>query len=63
MPAAKRAGDARTQPLPAGVLSAVFPGLGTAMAHPALIASVSGHAHPARRASTLGIHRFWRDIG
>ncbi|WP_030198576.1 MFS transporter [Streptomyces sp. NRRL S-87] len=51
------------RPLLAGVLSAVFLGLGTAMVYPALIASVSDHAHPAWRANALGTYRFWRDIG
>ncbi|MEW2256078.1 MFS transporter [Streptomyces sp. NPDC047869] len=51
------------RPLLAGVLSAVFLGIGTAMVYPALIASVSDHAHPAWRASALGTYRFWRDIG
>ncbi|MFF0429532.1 MFS transporter [Streptomyces sp. NPDC004520] len=51
------------RPLLAGVLSAVALGLGTAMVHPALIASVSDRAHPAWRANTLGTYRFWRDIG
>ncbi|MFF0749418.1 MFS transporter [Streptomyces sp. NPDC004267] len=51
------------RPLLAGVLSAVFLGLGTAMVYPALIASVSDHAHPAWRAGALGTYRFWRDIG
>ncbi|MGW5432889.1 MFS transporter [Streptomyces sp. NPDC004059] len=50
-------------PLLAGVLSAVVLGLGTAMVYPALIASVSDHAHPAWRAGALGTYRFWRDIG
>ncbi|MER6061331.1 MFS transporter [Streptomyces sp. NPDC001792] len=50
-------------PLLAGVLSAVALGLGTAMVYPALIASVSDHAHPAWRAGALGAYRFWRDIG
>jgi MFS family permease len=50
-------------PLLAGVLSAVALGLGTAMVYPALIASVSDHAHPAWRAGALGTYRFWRDIG
>lgn len=31
----------------------LFPGLGTAMVHPALIASISDHAHPAWRAGAL----------
>ncbi|MFE6280949.1 MFS transporter [Streptomyces sp. NPDC057877] len=51
------------RPLLAGVLSAVFLGLGTAMVYPALIASVSDHAHPAGRVNALGVYRFWRDIG
>ncbi|MGY6023300.1 MFS transporter [Streptomyces spinosirectus] len=51
------------RPLLAGVVSAVFLGLGTAMVYPALIASVSDHAHPAWRANALGTYRFWRDIG
>jgi MFS family permease len=51
------------RPLLAGVLSAVALGLGTAMVYPALIASVSDHAHPAWRANALGTYRFWRDIG
>ncbi|WP_043628477.1 MFS transporter [Nonomuraea candida] len=50
-------------PLPAGVLSAVALGIGTAMVYPALIASVSDHAHPAWRVGALGTYRFWRDIG
>ncbi|WP_256255716.1 MFS transporter [Streptomyces sp. MUSC 14] len=51
------------RPLLAGVLSAVALGIGTALVHPALIASISDHAHPARRANALGTYRFWRDIG
>ncbi|MGW2180288.1 MFS transporter [Streptomyces sp. NPDC001732] len=50
-------------PLLAGILSAVALGLGTAMVYPALIASVSDHAHPAWRANALGTYRFWRDVG
>ncbi|MFC5747327.1 MFS transporter [Actinomadura rugatobispora] len=51
------------RPLLAGIMSAVFLGVGTAMVYPALIASVSDHAHPAWRAKALGTYRFWRDIG
>lgn len=50
-------------PLLAGILSAVALGLGTAMVYPALIASVSDHAHPTWRVNALGTYRFWRDIG
>ncbi|MBD0839513.1 MFS transporter [Streptomyces sp. TRM68416] len=51
------------RPLLAGVTSAVVLGIGTAMVYPALIASVSDHAHPRWRANALGTYRFWRDIG
>ncbi|URN11163.1 MFS transporter [Streptomyces radiopugnans] len=51
------------RPLLAGVLSATALGIGTAMVYPALIASVSDHAHPTWRANALGTYRFWRDIG
>ncbi|MGP4027368.1 MFS transporter [Actinomadura sp. 3N407] len=51
------------RPLLAGVLSAIALGIGTAMVYPALIASVSDHAHPTWRANALGTYRFWRDIG
>ncbi|MEU8123875.1 MFS transporter [Spirillospora sp. NPDC049024] len=51
------------RPLLAGVVSAAVLGIGTAMVYPALIASVSDHAHPAWRANALGTYRFWRDIG
>ncbi|MFR9795069.1 MFS transporter [Streptomyces sp. MS06] len=51
------------RPMLAGTLSAVTLGVGTAMVYPALMASVSDHAHPAWRANALGTYRFWRDIG
>ncbi|MFF4762075.1 MFS transporter [Streptomyces sp. NPDC001292] len=51
------------RPLLAGIVSAVFLGIGTAMVYPALIASVSDHAHPSWRANALGTYRFWRDVG
>jgi MFS family permease len=33
------------------------------MVYPALLAAVSDAAHPSWRASSVGIYRFWRDIG
>ncbi|WP_110336789.1 MFS transporter [Prauserella flavalba] len=50
-------------PLLAGILSAIALGVGTALVYPALIASVSDHAHPGWRANALGVYRFWRDLG
>ncbi len=38
-------------------------GVGTAMVYPTLIAAVGDVAHPAWRASALGVYRFWRDLG
>ncbi|MFJ9924334.1 MFS transporter [Streptomyces rubiginosohelvolus] len=42
------------RPLLAGIVSAVLLSLGTAMVYPALIASISDHAHPTWRANALG---------
>ena len=38
-------------------------GLGTGMVYPTLLAAVSDLAHPAWRASALGVYRLWRDSG
>jgi len=48
---------------PAWLLGAGLQGLGTAMVYPTLLAAVTDHAHPAWRASSLGVYRFWRDLG
>lgn len=50
-------------PLQSGLTGSVFLGIGTAMVYPALLAAVSDAAHPSWRASSLGVYRFWRDIG
>jgi MFS family permease len=33
------------------------------MAYPALLAAVGDVAHPAWRATSVGVYRFWRDLG
>ena len=38
-------------------------GLGTAFVYPALLAAISDIAHPQWRATSLGVYRFWRDLG
>jgi MFS family permease len=43
--------------------AAVLLGIGTAMVYPTLLAAVADVAHPAWRASAVGVYRFWRDIG
>lgn len=54
------------------VLSAKFPGFaagsillgaGTAMVYPTLLAAIGDVAHPAWRASSVGVYRLWRDLG
>lgn len=47
----------------AWLLGAALQGLGTAMVYPTLLAAISDHAHPTWRASSLGVYRFWRDLG
>lgn len=51
------------EPLTSGIIGSIFLGLGTAMVYPALLAAVSDAAHPTWRASSLGVYRFWRDMG
>jgi MFS family permease len=48
---------------PAWLLGAGLQGLGTAMVYPTLLAAITDYAHPAWRASSLGVYRFWRDSG
>lgn len=50
-------------PLESGIVGSVMLGMGTAMVYPALLAAVSDAAHPSWRASSVGVYRFWRDIG
>ena len=44
-------------------VGAIGLGVGTAMAYPALLAAVGDVAHPAWRASAVGVYRLWRDAG
>ncbi len=44
-------------------LGAVLLGIGTAMVYPTLLAAIGDVAHPAWRASSVGVYRFWRDLG
>ena len=40
-----------------------FLGIGTALVYPTLLAAISDIAHPRWRATSLGVYRFWRDLG
>ena len=41
----------------------VLLGIGTAMVYPTLLAAIGDVAAPAWRASSVGVYRFWRDLG
>ncbi len=47
---------------PAAVV-AVGLGAGTALVYPALLAAISDVVSPVERATTVGVYRFWRDMG
>ena len=44
-------------------IAAIALGTGTALVYPTLIASVSDSVVPVARATTVGVYRFWRDMG
>jgi len=44
-------------------IAAVLLGAGTAMVYPTLLAVIGDVAHPAWRASAVGVYRLWRDAG
>jgi MFS family permease len=50
-------------PFLAGLVGSVLLGVGTAMVYPALLAAVGDVAHPSWRATSVGVYRFWRDLG
>ena len=45
------------------LVGAALQGLGTAMVYPTLLAAITDHTHPTWRATSLGVYRFWRDLG
>jgi MFS family permease len=44
-------------------VAAVVLGVGTALVYPTLIAAISDAVSPVARAPTVGVYRFWRDMG
>ncbi|MEX2262713.1 MAG: MFS transporter [Bryobacteraceae bacterium] len=50
-------------PFAAGLAGSALLGVGTAMVYPALLAAVGDAAHPSWRATSVGVYRFWRDLG
>ncbi|BAS29199.1 MFS transporter [Limnochorda pilosa] len=51
------------RPFTAGLMGSVLLGIGTAMVYPSLLAAVGDSAHPSWRTTSLGVYRFWRDLG
>ncbi|MBT8077007.1 MAG: MFS transporter [Gammaproteobacteria bacterium] len=49
--------------LPGFAVGSVLLGVGTAMVYPTLLAAIGDVAHPAWRASAVGVYRLWRDLG
>jgi MFS family permease len=49
--------------LTAWSLSAAITGVGMALLYPTLIAAIGDISHPDWRGSSLGVYRFWRDLG
>jgi MFS family permease len=45
------------------LLTAALTGVGMALLYPTLIAAIGDISHPNWRGSSLGVYRFWRDIG
>ena len=45
------------------IIGMSFLGIGTALVYPTLLAAISDIAHPKWRATSLGVYRFWRDLG
>jgi len=45
------------------IILSVILGVGTALVYPTFLASVAENSHPEDRANSLGIFRFWRDLG
>src|ERR1700730_2029441 len=54
---------AATTTFPLWAVAAVLLGAGTAMVYPTLLAAIGDVAHPAWRASSVGVSRLWRDSG
>src|SRR5262249_56830481 len=47
----------------AWIVRALLQALGTAMVYPTLLAAISDVSRPERRATIMGVYRFWRDLG
>jgi MFS family permease len=56
-------GSTLTRPFAVWLAGSALLGVGTALVYPALLAAIGDRADPRSRASTVGVYRFWRDMG
>jgi MFS family permease len=49
--------------MPGWSLAAAVAGIGMALLYPTLIAAIGDISHPDWRGTSLGVYRFWRDLG
>lgn len=54
---------ASTRSFPSWAIGVILLGAGTAMVYPTLLAAIGDVADPSWRASSVGVYRFWRDLG
>ena len=45
------------------IVVSVILGIGTALVYPTFLSAIADVAHPEQRAESIGIFRFWRDLG
>jgi len=45
------------------IVLSILLGWGTAMVYPTFLASIAQYTHPHDRPKSLGVFRFWRDLG
>ncbi len=45
------------------MIISVILGIGTAIVYPTFLSSIAEDTHPQQRAETIGVFRFWRDLG
>ena len=49
--------------MPHFLVLSILLGVGTALVYPTFLAAIAENTHPADRANSLGVFRFWRDSG
>ncbi len=45
------------------ILLSIVLGIGTAIVYPTFLSAIAGFTHPQQRPNSIGVFRFWRDLG